>query len=253
MTGGIATGHSSADSPNPSMPSSSTPVTTFSSPMMTSPKEDKFSVPATTSVQSIPHNTHQQQQQHIPSATVTSDKSTSSAAVRDGSDVKPTNLISRPAINPEPTRSPFHVPQVKVESIPSSVPSSNPFESHPATVSPSAQANSHGSPRPPIKVKIASSLLGHRERSDSHGSSKNNVSSHQGDTNNSSSNSSNLKFKFKVDKANSYQVVTTKNEEKDEERWKEEERRKRKHEEVDRGSRRDSRDDKRSKDRKHHR
>lgn len=265
MTGGIATGPSTADSPSSSQPagSSSTPITTFSSPMMTSPKEEKHSFNVTTSVPSIAPV--QQHQHHVPSATVTSNQSfvikEEPPQVKD--EVKQEHmsntsmvLSSFPDDNvQEQNQSPSHViPQVKVDRtdfIPSSVPSSHTHSSNPhyqvASVPPS---NSHGVLSQPSipKLKIPKESVSshdYRERSDSHGSSKNHSSSH--DNNSSSKPNSGLKLKLKFGTDTKYKLV----EDPDEEKRKED--KKRRYEEVDRGSRRDSRDDKRSKERKHHR
>lgn len=282
MTGGIATGPSSADSPSASNNlgpgASSTPIASFSSPMMTSPREEKPSIasitttPTTSSHQlQLPHQQTQQSHptQSAPLAILTSSQVTS-GLVKEEADVKNESIksnsvpVSSPlpsSINQESLQSPLHhlIPQVKVERrdpIPSSHSESyHQHNSSSTTVPPPMLQNSHELPRPPIKVILnigsvnkvtdGAPTFGHRERSDSHGSSKNNSSSSiPGDTSsNSSSKVGSLKIKVKVPPK-----LT------DEERCYEEERRKRKHEEVDRSSRRDGRgDDKRSKDRKHHR
>ena len=296
MTGGIATGHSSADSPSSSnaVGASSTPNATFSSPMMTSPREEK----------PLPHSSvpsmgyHQPQQHHVPSATVTSNQ-TSSMVVkeerREEHDPVPTSAAPPAMIVPsihstvqESRPSPQNIPsQVKVEMketvIPtpsSSFPSSHHYQrDHSATgaavgvPSPSsAVINSHPQP---IVLKIplkgpsvhdsGASSLGYRERSDSHGSSKskNHHSSssqthHAGDTHSTNNwPSSGPKIDSMKIKIVGGQVFKKDDEEKrkEDERYREEDRRKRKRDEFERGgSRRDSRDDKRSKDRssKHH-
>lgn len=277
MTGGIATGPSSADSPSSSTPAgpSSTPIATFSSPVMTSPKEEKHSVPGSLFIPSVTH--HGSQQQHLPSATITS--SQASTMVKDEFEVKhdviqelapnfaPVLQYQPPSISQESKPSPPHATQVKVERkdpIPSSVSVTHSHSYHHNTseiVPPLPQTNSHGSPFPPIpKMKIQTkpineSSFGHRERSDSHGSSKNHTLNHSVDNNPPKNNP--LKFKLKVgEKGDSYQVFKhdgRTDSEKDDGRRKDEERRKRKLEEMDRSSRRESRDDKRSKERKHHR
>lgn len=270
MTGGIATGPSTADSPSSSHPAgaSSTPITTFSSPMTASPKEEKHSFNLATSVPSIAHV--QQHHHHVPSATVTSNQVPAIKVVssevkeekqeRHGSISSVVSTTVSDSIIHEQKQSPLHeAPQVKVERkelIPNLLPHTHSSHHHhqAASVPP---LNSHGvPPQPPIKLKIPaksandnSSSHEYRERSDSHGSSKNHSSSHAG---NNSSLKPNPSFKLKLklgSETTEYKLIK----DPDDDKRKEEERKKRRYEEVDRSSRRDTRDDKRSKERKHHR